>query len=250
MPLKPVYQNENERIEDSFQFLLEQGMSVFTLRMKRFSEEKMLVLGFEILEVSAVPNLNTGGMNFVTNPVRDRHTTFFPDKYRVPIAKVADTPYNRRKLATSFWNGQWEITSLVTPNGTVTGPVIREQIETQARELGIKPPTVADEMDLEREARTGEEKRLMTAEEIVNDVEKKYAELVSYLKEKFGEAYKKSEEYKRVIGPARTKALEAYGYTKEVLEKLRAEKKIAAATPKLEVAVDAEPAGIESALVS
>lgn len=226
--MKSKARSSQEVEDEKFDMLLEDGMNVFVLRMKRANKENFTVMGFEQIEVNTAHHPNTGETNYQKRTIRHKHTTFYPDKHNIPTAKVIDTPYNRDLLATTFWNNTWVIASMITPTGTVVGAVVRAEIEKVARDkYHLAPPTFVDGFEQQVEARTlTDVKKRLTPEEIGLEIESKNKETITYLKKKFGENYRKSEQYKEVIKPQIQTALDAYGYTADVLARMKAEKSV------------------------
>ena len=224
--MKSKARSSQEIEDEKFDMLLEDGMNVFVLRMKRANQENFTVMGFEQIAIKAEHHPNTGETNYQKTALRNKHTVFYPDKHNVPTAKVIDTPYNRDLLANTFWNHTWTIASMITPTGTVVGTVVRAEIEKIAREkFNLQPPTFVDGFEQAMETRTNTDvKKKLTPEEIGLEIEAKNELTIAYLKKKFGDNYRKAEQYKEIIKPQLQEALDAYGYTAEVLAQMKAEK--------------------------
>lgn len=221
--MKPVISEEDRR-NDASQMLIDDGMNVFVIKAKHASPNEMLILGFEGVTVRPYTNPNTGNTTFHKSPVKGGFIKFIPDRYGVPVAHIPDTPHNRNRLAADFWSKQYEISSLLTPNGTVVGPVIRSEMEKLAIAAGAKPPSDADKMKVRIEAGKKEEVKKLTPEEVVAHVEQENELLLRFIKHKYGNDYKKSPEFKEVFRPLIEKALNSFGYTKEVLAAMKAER--------------------------
>ena len=126
-------------LERRINLMLENGFNVFVLRWKKIHEYRTSYFGFEILGFVQRASRNALEMSYV--PVVEKDELFFdPDELKVPVAYCADTPYNRKMLATMFYIAHFTINGLITPNGTKSRDVVNAEIAGLALELGIKPP--------------------------------------------------------------------------------------------------------------
>jgi hypothetical protein len=130
-------------IERRINQMIDAGYNVFMLRWKKLHPYKTSIFGFEIVDAVSRNDPSTGEVTYLPQ-IRRGELKFFPDESlpeteQVPIAYVADTPYNRTILRNQFYSSPYIIGSLIGPSGSKSGQVIRAEIEKEAVAAGIAP---------------------------------------------------------------------------------------------------------------
>ena len=127
--------------------MLEAGYNVFILRWKKLHPFKTSVFGFEI--VNPTSRVDAKGEVRYSCQIEKGELAFNPDEelpedQQIPIAYVADTPYNHSILRNDYFNAPYIIGGLITPAGTTAAHIIQGQIEAEARAAGGVPAGKAD----------------------------------------------------------------------------------------------------------
>jgi len=126
-------------IERKINIMLENGLNVFILRWKKVHNFRTTAMGVEVPEF--VPRKNPQVMQTTyVHTIQKGELLFDPDENGVPVGYMADTEFNRRYLALSFFSASFIIAGLITPSGTMNGPIIQEEIRKYAFSLGVKEP--------------------------------------------------------------------------------------------------------------
>lgn len=131
--------NKGMTLERRINLMLENGFNVFVLRWRKIFRFSTSSFGYEVL--SFMQKTSRGNLETSYVPIVERgELVWVPDEMGVPVGYCADTPYNRKLIATAFYVAQYSISGLITPTGTVHRDVINAEMQKYAESLGIKAP--------------------------------------------------------------------------------------------------------------
>ena len=139
-----VGQNQGMTSDRKINLMLENNFNVFILKWKRVHLFQTSMFGLEIVDFMQVANRSRMEVSY--KPLVKRGELFFepdesmPEEMRVPVAYMADTPFNRKYLATQFYSSPYAIAGLITKSGIMDRDAINAEIETYAKQLGVVVP--------------------------------------------------------------------------------------------------------------
>jgi len=221
--------------ERKLNYALEKGINMFELRYRKRYPFDQKYFGYDDIQVERVERANSADIQMGVRILRGTDICFTPNEENVLTCFIPDTPKNRKLLALTIYDGDFEITRLIMPSGEIPMRQIQEEIRKYATELGVKPPVKDGLTPRQRKNVPHVRKRLTTFIEVEATVNEKHQTLLQALKAEHGDKYKDSTIYKTVIEPDVLALCKTFGieYAEPAPEMPKGyEEKKAPATPK------------------